>query len=34
MILFKYIIMAIMVFALLMLIAIPMFLVYKMLEND
>ena len=34
MILFKYILMAIMVFAFLMLLAIPIFLVYKMLEND
>jgi hypothetical protein len=34
MIVFKYILMAILVFALIMLLAIPIFLVYKMIEDD
>lgn len=34
MIAFKYIIMAILVFAQLMLLAIPIYLIYKMMEDD
>ena len=34
MIVFKYILMAILVFALLMLLAIPTFLIYKLLKDE